>query len=131
MQDGLMEHLWKNAHLYGGNLSYVEHLYETYLLDPNSVPPEWREEFDKLPKVGENIIQDVPLAPIREHFQYIAKNQKRAQPANVSSVSSDHERKQVRALALFNAYRVRGHQVANIDPLNLLDRPTVADLNPR
>ena len=131
MQDGLMEQLWKNAHLYGGNLSYVEQLYETYLLDPNSVPTEWREEFDKLPKVGDNFSQDVPLAPIREHFQYIAKNQKRAQPAAVSSVSSEHEKKQVRALALFNAYRVRGHQVANIDPLNLLQREAVADLNPR
>ncbi len=131
MQDGLMEQLWKNAHLYGGNLSYVEQLYETYLLDPNSVPTEWREEFDKLPKVGDNFSQDVPLAPIREHFQYIAKNQKRAQPASVSSVSSEHEKKQVRALALFNAYRVRGHQVANIDPLNLLQREAIADLNPR
>ncbi len=131
MQDGLMEQLWKNAHLYGGNLSYVEQLYETYLLDPNSVPTEWREEFDKLPKVGDNFSQDVPLAPIREHFQYIAKNQKRAQPAAVSSVSSEHEKKQVRALALFNAYRVRGHQVANIDPLNLLQREAIADLNPR
>lgn len=131
MQDGLMEQLWKNAHLYGGNLSYVEQLYETYLLDPNSVPPEWREEFDKLPKVGENITPDVPLAPIREHFQYIAKNQKRAQPAAVSSVSSEHERKQVRALALFDAFRMRGHQIAKIDPLNLLERAEVADLNLR
>jgi len=47
MQDGIMEQMWKNAHLYGGNLSYVEQLYETYLMDPNAVPQEWREEFDK------------------------------------------------------------------------------------
>ncbi|TCK09528.1 2-oxoglutarate dehydrogenase E1 component [Marinobacterium mangrovicola] len=131
MQDGIMELMWKNAHLYGGNLSYVEQLYETYLMDPNAVPQEWREEFDQLPKVGDSISQDVPHSPIREHFLYLSKNQKRAQPGAVSSVSSEHEKKQVRVLRMINAYRVRGHQVAQIDPLGLLEREQVPDLEPR
>ena len=131
MQDGMMEHLWKNAHLYGGNLSYVEELYENYLIDPNSIPPQWRDEFDQLPKVEGNHGQDIPLAPVREHFQYLAKNAKRAQPVAVSSVSSEHEKKQVQALSLFNAYRVRGHQHAKIDPLNLMNRNQVPDLSLR
>lgn len=131
MQDGMMERLWKNAHLYGGNLSYVEQLYETYLLDPNAVSPEWREEFDQLPKVGGNLSRDIPLAPIREHFLYLSKNQKRSQPAIVSSVSSEHEKKQVKVLALFEAYRVRGHQHAKIDPLGLMKRESVPDLSLR
>lgn len=131
MQDGMMEQLWKNAHLYGGNLSYIEQLYENYLIDPNSIPPQWRDEFDQLPKVADNHSQDIPLAPIREHFQYLAKNQKRALPASVTSVSSEHEKKQVQALALFNAYRVRGHQQAKIDPLNLMKREQVPDLSLR
>ncbi len=131
MQDGIMELMWKNAHLYGGNLSYVEQLYETYLMDPNAVPQEWRDEFDHLPKVGDNIAQDVPHSPIREHFLYLSKNQKRAQPVAVSSVSSEHEKKQVRVLRMINAFRVRGHQVANIDPLGLLQREDVPDLQPR
>ncbi|MBS98644.1 MAG: 2-oxoglutarate dehydrogenase E1 component [Oceanospirillaceae bacterium] len=131
MQDGIMELMWKNAHLYGGNLSYVEQLYETYLMDPNAVPQEWREEFDRLPKVGDSISQDVPHSPIRDHFLYLSKNQKRAQPTTVSSVSSEHEKKQVRILQLIGAYRVRGHQVANIDPLGLLEKGNVPDLDPR
>lgn len=126
-----MELMWKNAHLYGGNLSYIEQLYETYLMDPSAIPQEWREEFDRLPKVGENLTQDVPHSPIQEHFLYLAKNQKRAAPTSVSSVSSEHEKKQVRVLRMINAYRVRGHQVANIDPLGLLEREDVPDLDPR
>src|SRR5690554_7058436 len=122
MQDGIMEQMWKNAHLYGGNLSYVEQLYETYLMDPNAVPQEWREEFDRLPKVGDNITQDVPHSTIREHFLLLSKNQKRAMPVSGSSVSSEHEKKQVRVLRMINAYRVRGHQHADIDPLNLMQR---------
>ena len=131
MQDGIMEQMWKNAHLYGGNLSYVEQLYETYLMDPNAVPQEWREEFDRLPKVGDNITQDVPHSTIREHFLLLSKNQKRAMPVSGSSVSSEHEKKQVRVLRMINAYRVRGHQHADIDPLNLMQREQVPDLDPR
>ncbi|WP_271270574.1 2-oxoglutarate dehydrogenase E1 component [Aliamphritea hakodatensis] len=131
MQEGIMELMWKNAHLYGGNLSYIEQLYETYLMDPNAIPQEWREEFDRLPKVGDNITQDVPHTAVREHFQFIAKNQRRAAPVSASSVSSDHEKKQIRVLRMINAYRVRGHQAAQIDPLNLLEREPVPDLDPR
>ncbi len=131
MQDGIMEQMWKNAHLYGGNLSYVEQLYETYLMDPNAVPQEWREEFDKLPKVGDSISQDVPHSTVREHFLLLSKNQKRATPVSGSSVSSEHEKKQVRVLRMINAFRVRGHQHADIDPLNLMQREQVPDLDPR
>ena len=131
MQDGIMELMWKNAHLYGGNLSYIEQLYETYLLDPNAVSQEWRDEFDRLPKQGDNLSQDVPHSTIQEHFLYLAKNQRRAAPAAASSVSSDHEKKQVRVLRMINAFRVRGHQVAKIDPLNLLQREDVPDLELR
>jgi len=131
MQESIMDLMWKNAHLYGGNLSYVEELYETYLMDPNGVPQEWREEFDRLPKVGDNLTQDVPHSAIREHFLYLSKNQKRAAPAASSSVSSDHEKKQVRVLRMINAYRVRGHQIAKIDPLGLMQREDVPDLDLR
>ncbi|WP_067867004.1 2-oxoglutarate dehydrogenase E1 component [Neptuniibacter marinus] len=131
MQESIMDLMWKNAHLYGGNLSYVEELYETYLMDPNGVPQEWREEFDRLPKVGDNLTQDVPHSAIREHFLYLSKNQKRAAPVSASSVSSEHEKKQVRVLRMINAYRVRGHQIANIDPLGMMQREDVPDLDLR
>jgi 2-oxoglutarate dehydrogenase E1 component len=131
MQESIMDLMWKNAHLYGGNLSYIEELYETYLMDPNGVPQEWREEFDRLPKVGDNLTQDVPHSAIKEHFLYLSKNQKRAAPVATSSVSSEHEKKQVRVLRMINAYRVRGHQIAKIDPLGLMQREDVPDLDLR
>lgn len=126
-----MELMWKNAHLNGGNLSYIEQLYETYLMDPNAIPQEWRDEFDRLPKVGDNMSQDVPHSTVQEHFLHLSKNQRRAAPAAAAGVSSEHEKKQIRVLRMINAYRVRGHQAADIDPLNLLQREPVPDLDPR
>ncbi|OMH32866.1 2-oxoglutarate dehydrogenase E1 component [Motiliproteus sp. MSK22-1] len=124
-----MELMWKTSHLSGGNADYVEELYELFLRDPNEVPPEWREEFNKLPRVQDTVSQDIPHSAIREHFLYLSKNQKRAQAAPVSSVSSEHEKKQVRVLRMINAFRVRGHQVANLDPLGLQERETVPDMD--
>ncbi len=130
MHEGIMELMWTTSHLSGGNLAYVEELYETYLRDPNEVSQEWREEFDKLPKVQGTVVQDIPHSIVREHFRYLSKNQRAAQqPLPVSGVSSEHEKKQVRVLRMINAFRVRGHQAATIDPLGLMLREDVPDLD--
>ncbi|MGB0223125.1 MAG: 2-oxoglutarate dehydrogenase E1 subunit family protein, partial [Luminiphilus sp.] len=44
-----MEQQRSTSHLSGGNAAYVEDLYEAYLKDPNDVPQQWREYFDRLP----------------------------------------------------------------------------------
>lgn len=119
---------WSNSHFSGGNAAYVEELYETYLKDPNAVPEEWREQFDKLPRVNGNIDQDIPHSDIKDHFLYLAKNKTRVQPLEVASVTSEHEKKQVKVLQLITAYRVRGHQKANLDPLGIMEREPVPDL---
>lgn len=113
--------------MFGANAAYIEELYEAYLKDPNSVPEQWRDHFDKLPRVN-GTEQDVPHSTIREHFLYIAKNKNRVQPLAVSSVSPEHEKKQVKVLQLITGYRVRGHQKANLDPLGLMEREPVPDL---
>ncbi len=118
---------WSTSHLSGGNATYVEELYEEYLKDPNSVPPEWRENFEKLPQVN-GTEGDIPHSTIREHFLYLAKNKNRVVPLAVASVATEHERKQVKVLQLITAYRVRGHQKANLDPLGLMEREPVPDL---
>jgi len=119
---------WSTSHLSGSNATYVEELYEAYLQDPNSVPEEWRDNFDKLPRVN-GTESDVPHSTIREHFLYLAKNKSRAQPLAVSSVSSEHEKKQVKVLQLITGYRVRGHQKAKLDPLGIMEREPVPDLD--
>lgn len=119
MSDSSMELQLRESHFSGGNFAYIEQLYETYLIDPNAVPENWRQEFDKLPRVPEAIAGDIPLAPIREHFLLLGKNQRKSSPLPTKSVSSEHERKQVRVMRLINAYRLHGHQVADLDPLKL------------
>src|SRR5690554_6147606 len=126
MQEGSMELMWNSSHTYGGNIHYIEELYEEYLNDPNAVPEQWREYFNKLPRPEGASAQDLPLAPVRDHFSRLA----RQRITRTASGSSDNlsDKKQVKVLQLINAYRFRGHQQANLDPLGLMQRKAIADL---
>ncbi len=128
MQESVMQRMWNSAHLSGGNAAYVEELYELYLHDPNAVPEEWRTYCQKLPAEG-STATGVSHSTIRDHFVLLAKNQRRAQPVSAGSVSSEHEKKQVEVLRLIQAYRMRGHQAAKLDPLGLWQRPAPVDLS--
>ena len=128
MSEGSMEQSLKSSHLAGGNLYYLDELYEQYLSNPNSVPNEWRQYFDSLPRVEGSIAGDVPHSTIQEQFLLLGKDRNRAVSAGSGSVSSDFDRKQVQVQRLINAYRIRGHQRATLDPLGLMERAHVPDL---
>jgi 2-oxoglutarate dehydrogenase E1 component len=132
MQHSSMESLWQSSHIAGGNATYVENLYESYLKDPNSVPEQWRDYFDKLPMVKSDIVQieDIPHSVIRERFSQISKMRVRTEATvQHDSQATEYERKQVRVVQLISAYRQRGHQRAQLDPLGLAERKPVADLD--
>ena len=91
MQNSSIELLRQSSHISGGNATYVEDLYESYLKDPNGVPEQWRDYFDKLPMVSSEIIQleDVPHSVIRERFAQISKMRVRTE-ATVQYLSLIH-----------------------------------------
>ncbi|MFD2190523.1 2-oxoglutarate dehydrogenase E1 component [Pistricoccus aurantiacus] len=126
MQEGTMELMWRTSPMSGGNAHYVEALYEQYLVDPNAVPDEWRNYFDRLPHTDGSPAQDVPLGPIRDQFYQFGKRRLNGHAGTVET--SGENKKQVKVLQLINAYRFRGHQQADIDPLNLRARVEVPDL---
>ena len=130
MHESIMEQLWQTSHLQGGNLAYVEQLFETYLTDPNAIPEEWRSYFDKLPGVDGNT-RDIAHSTIREQFEHISRNQRFYNGAGVpASATTGADRKQIRVLQMINAFRFRGHQEARLDPLGVWQRPGAEDLDP-
>ena len=127
MQEGVMQRMWNSAHLSGGNAAYVEELYELYLHEPNEVPEEWRSYFQKLP-ASVTSANDVSHATIRDQFVLLAKNQRHAPTTAAGGTSSAHEKKQLEVLRMIQAFRMRGHQAATLDPLGLWQRPLPDDL---
>ena len=122
MPEGAMKAWLESSHLSGGNAAYFEELYESYLDNSQSVSQQWRDVFQQLPKV-EGTDVEFRHSQIREEFKDLAK-----QPNRQVVVSSGADAKQVKVLQLINAFRFRGHQNANLDPLGLWQREKVRDL---
>ncbi len=109
--------------LFGGNNAFLEGLYEDYLRDPGSVPPEWREYFGKLQSTGAQA--DVAHTPIRQGLALDT-----AAAAHPSVAQTEEMRKQASVLQLINAHRFLGVRAADLDPLARHVKPEVAELNP-
>lgn len=129
MQDNLMEIMWSTGHLSGSNAEYVEELYEQFLSDPDSIPKQWRDFFESLPAENGSSASEVSHAKIKKDFEALGKVSRYKQVlSNDAVINSEHERKQVQVLQLISSYRVRGHQKAKLDPLSIMYRERVPDL---
>lgn len=124
MQNGALKDWLDSSFLAGENQAYIEDIYEDYLNDPSSVDGSWQEIFDSLPKAD---ITEQPHSQTRDYFRRLAKDSTRYH-TSVSDPAMDS--KQVKVLQLINAFRFRGHQNANLDPLGLWKQEPVPDLDP-
>ncbi len=113
----------QTAPFFGSNASWLESWYDDYLENPDNVPRELRTLFDQ---VTENTRQDIRHLPLLKQMEQAAW----FPPAASSPQTSVQQEKQAAVLRLVNAYRVRGHQKADLDPIGYSQRPPVPDLDP-
>ncbi len=107
--------------LYGGNAAYLDALYEQYLRDPASVEEKWRRYFEALPgPKGAERPQGAIEAALAERAR-----QPRTQAA---AAASGGNAKQAAVSRLIQIWTNRGHLVASLDPLGLMQRPRPAVL---
>ncbi|MBA1445924.1 MAG: 2-oxoglutarate dehydrogenase E1 component [Chromatiales bacterium] len=123
----LLDRLKSSSAYYGGNAAFIEGLYERFLQDPNSVPEDWRHHFGLLKQSSS---REVAHQPIQAHFLRLARERPTAASASQTCLSPAAAEQQAAVLRLINGYRVRGHQNANLDPLQLRDPEYVPDLDP-
>jgi len=113
--------------LYGGNAAYLEALYDQYLVDPTSVAAHWREYFDRL---GPRRPQETSQAAVQAG---IAARAHQARPATSASPTaagdgtaasgSGASAKQAAVSRLIQIWINRGHLIAKVDPLGMMQRP--------
>jgi 2-oxoglutarate dehydrogenase E1 component len=121
----LFEKLYRSTPLQGANAAYVEALYEAYLEDPASVPVPWRAYFDTL-----GAQSDVAHGPIVRAVASRVRGRiaNRAPVLNGMPAGDEASEKQAVVSRLIQAYSLRGHQIAALDPLGLWQRGTPAVL---
>ena len=110
------------------NLAFVEALYEDFLRDPSSVSPDWQKYFSEIadgefrfpkprfrPSFTSSSIFNPPR-PVRE------RRAGRLADPEIAAL-------QDRVYVLTRLYRVRGHRIAQVDPLGL-PQPVPPELTP-
>ena len=97
----------------GQNLAFVEHLYAQYLEDPDSVSDEWQAYFASWGAEAE-LEAGVAARQPRDNsvFRPMSLGQHSAEETMQSAIMQE------RLDRLVRAYRVRGHMVADLDPLD-------------
>ncbi|EFA82517.1 2-oxoglutarate dehydrogenase [Heterostelium album PN500] len=113
----------------GTSLVYVEDMYSAWKKDPSSVHKSWASFFQSADfdaPAGEAYMSPPTLqtsAPTAAQ-PTAATSTTAGGSANLKQVSES-----MRLLLLIRAYQVRGHAMANLDPLNLMVRPEPPELN--
>jgi len=135
-----MEHEYPSS----ANLLFVEEIYADYERDPESVPAPWRRYFDSLePQIGlgENGATKIgpsftpssifnpagtssPAAKEGKGSNGIAYGARRA------TIASEAKERQEAVTQLVRNFRVRGHLLADLDPLGFTPTPVIPELQP-
>jgi len=131
----MTRHSEEPSFLSGGNAVFIAELYGRYLDDPGSVDPSWVRFFQELkddparlstdfkgPRgLGRDLRvigapdPDAPPPPKADKAKAAAAASPAADPAAIRQAQLDS----IRALMLIRSYRVRGHLMADLDPLGL------------
>src|SRR3990170_2412756 len=126
----MLKEFLANSYLFGGNAPFIEDLYEKYLANPQSIPEEWRDYFDRMQVLPGSSDKDVAHAPVVESFVQRAKAGQFAPNRTMPTEQLTPERLQVAALLLVTAYRIAGSRWATVDPLKRMPRPNIPELEP-
>ncbi len=153
------EQFHASSFLQGHNAEYVEQLYARYANDPNAVDASWASFFRSLGDVETDVRREakgaswdrpdwppVPsddlTAAMTGEWPAAAKEVKgagdkiKAKAAEAGVAISDEAVKRavldsIRALMIIRAYRIRGHLVADLDPLGLREENPHPELDPK
>ncbi len=114
----------KDSFQFGANGHYIEELYAQYIEDKNSVDEQWQDWFKALK--DESGEADLNHLDIQNKIRKAALA--RVENSATKNEADRYALKQVSVLQLINAYRFRGHQIANLDPLKLIDKERPVEL---
>ncbi len=147
-----------SSFMQGHNAEYLEQLYAQYANDPNAVDAAWGEFFRQMgdaeldvkaeaqgpswaradwPPTPDDELTSAMTGEWAQPTEAKAAGKKIAAKAEAAGVKvSDDQIKRavldsIRALMIIRAYRIRGHLVADLDPLGMRDKTPHPELDPK
>ena len=126
----------KTSFLGNNSSEFIEELYAQYITNPQGLTEEWKEFFKGLKDNKELIINTVngPSWSPKKKKKFKKINGEKINDQSVDNVDisgiKENAKNSIRVSTLTRAYRIRGHMIANLDPLSLLKREEHPELKP-
>ena len=122
----------KTSFLNKSNSAFIEEMYIKYIEKDPNLPKSWREYFKDLNDDIESIIKEVegPSWAQRKKVNLDKITNELAGHNQNISTSQSSITQSIKAIALIRAYRIRGHLIANLDPLGMMERNYIHELHP-
>ena len=128
----------KTSFLAGNNSEFINEFYADYISDPNSLPESWRRFFDGLSDDQKLVYEDLkgpswsPEKKIRKPLDVNFNEKNKDDTSSDSNLKSVKQasKDSVRAIMLIRAFRIRGHLIANLDPLSIQKKEEHPELRP-
>ena len=133
--------LEETSFLSKSNSSFIEQMYLKYLNKDVDLPDGWKKYFESLSEETSIAIKELegPSWGIKsqhneqqlENIVFEKKdngltNNENANTKDFNKASNES----IKAIALIRAYRIRGHLIANLDPLGMMERKYIHELHP-
>ena len=116
--------LKKTSFLSKTNSSFIEQMYLRYVKEDPSLPESWRDYFSDLNEDVKSIIKEI------EGPSWIRSNLDENTRDDNSITLEKQKIDSIKAIALIRSYRIRGHLIANLDPLGMMKREYLHELHP-
>ena len=123
------------------NSSFIEQMYLKYLNKDIDLPEGWKKYFESLSEETSIAIKELkgPSWGIKSQHNkqqlenIVFEKKDNGLTDNENFNTKDFKKasnESIKAIALVRAYRIRGHLIANLDPLGMMERKYIHELHP-
>ena len=111
------------------NNAFIEQMYLRFIENDPDLPESWKSYFETLNDDIDSVVKDLNGPSWHPKEKINSENFSKKNPTSTKA-SKQNIIESIKAIALIRAYRIRGHLIANLDPLNLMNRDYIHELHP-
>mgnify|MGYP001311513478 FL=1 len=114
------------------NSAFIEDMYQKFIEKDPNLPESWKRYFETLGEDFDLIVKEIEGPSWKRNRKKINLDKKIIKNRNFFNNEEIEKDKadSIRAIALIRAYRIRGHLIANLDPLDMMERKYLHELHP-
>ena len=131
----------KTSFLSKSNSLFIEEMYLRFINNDPTLAQNWKDYFRSLGEDLKSVAKEIEgpsWQPNKKKININIEKYKKELATTVESLSSDindqnseqSKADSIKAIALIRAYRIRGHLIANLDPLGMMERKYLHELHP-